>query len=144
MPFEVTTFRLDGAYADHRHPDAVVFSDSLVEDLKRRDFTVNAMTMDQTGEITDLFGGREDLARGVLRCVGCPEQRFEEDALRILRAIRFSAQLDFEIEKETFEAISVIAPNLAKVSKERIQVELTNVSGETVATGTFTFFMSHS
>lgn len=124
MPFEVTTFRLDGAYADHRHPDAVVFSDSLVEDLKRRDFTVNAMAMDQAGEITDLFGGREDLARGVLRCVGCPEQRFEEDALRILRALRFSSVLGFAIAPETADAAFQEKDLLREVAVERVREEL--------------------
>ena len=122
--FEVTTFRLDGTYADHRHPDAVTFSDSLAEDLKRRDFTVNAMAMDQAGEITDLFGGREDLARGVLRCVGRPEQRLEEDALRIMRALRFSSVLGFTLAPETADAVFQGKSLLREVAVERVREEL--------------------
>ena len=122
--FEVTTFRLDGTYADHRHPDAVTFSDSLAEDLKRRDFTVNAIAMDQAGEITDLFGGREDLARGVLRCVGRPEQGLEEDALRIMRALRFASVLDFAIDQQTSDAARRLSPTLCHVSVERLYHEL--------------------
>ena len=94
---EVTTYRLDGAYHDSRHPDGVRFVRSLADDLARRDFTINAMAMDLSGTITDLFGGREDLARGVIRCVGDAETRFREDALRMLRARRFAAQLVFAL-----------------------------------------------
>ena len=90
MGIEVTTFRADGTYTDHRRPDAVTFSRRLEDDLSRRDLTVNAMAMDRRGQITDLFGGREDLKAGVLRCVGDPERRFREDALRILRTLRFA------------------------------------------------------
>lgn len=125
--YEVTTYRIDGEYRDCRHPDSVSFTPNLTEDLKRRDFTVNAMACNGSGVIVDEFGGREDIKRRVIRCVGRPMDRFSEDALRILRAIRFSAQLDFSIEKETYEAIRVIAPNLAMVSKERIQAELTKL-----------------
>ena len=125
--YEVTTFRVDGEYRDGRHPDSVSFTPSLTEDLKRRDFTINAMACNGSAEIVDEFGGQEDLKRRVIRCVGRPMDRFTEDALRILRAVRFSAQLDFAIEEETWKAIRVIAPNLAKVSKERIQVELTKL-----------------
>ena len=102
---EVTTYRLDGAYHDSRHPDGVRFVRSLADDLARRDFTINAMAMDLSGSITDLFGGREDLARGVIRCVGDAETRFREDALRMLRARRFAAQLGFALEAGTEAAI---------------------------------------
>ena len=91
LSVEVTTFRADGPYSDHRRPDAVYFSDSLAEDLCRRDLTVNAMAMDRRGVLTDLHGGREDLRRGLLRCVGEPDRRFDEDALRIMRTLRFAS-----------------------------------------------------
>ena len=125
--FEVTTFRVDGEYLDGRHPSSVAFTPSLEEDLKRRDFTINAMAWSRDTGLVDLFGGEKDLKDGVIRCVGAPMDRFSEDALRILRAIRFSAQLNFVIEEETYRAIEVIGPNLLKVSKERIQVELTKL-----------------
>jgi tRNA nucleotidyltransferase (CCA-adding enzyme) len=125
--YEVTTFRVDGEYEDGRHPKSVAFTPNLTEDLKRRDFTINAMAYNKATGFVDEFGGVEDLRRGIIRCVGEPMDRFTEDALRILRAIRFSAQLGFEIEERTLEAIRVIAPNLAKVSKERVQVELTKL-----------------
>ena len=125
--YEVTTYRIDGEYHDGRHPDSVEFTRSLTEDLKRRDFTINAMTYSHETGIVDEFDGMTDLKNGIIRCVGCAHDRFTEDALRILRAIRFAAQLDFSIEDETYRAISDIAPNLAKVSKERIQVELTKL-----------------
>ena len=125
--YEVTTFRVDGDYIDGRHPDTVTFTPSLEEDLKRRDFTINAMAYNHNTGLVDIFGGREDIDRKVIRCVGNPTERFTEDALRILRAIRFSAQLGFEIEDATGQAITQIAPNLIHVSKERIQVELTKL-----------------
>lgn len=125
--YEVTTFRVDGDYTDGRHPDTVTFTPSLEEDLKRRDFTINAMAYNHNTGLVDIFGGREDIDRKVIRCVGNPTERFTEDALRILRAIRFSAQLGFEIEDATRQAITEIAPNLVHVSKERIQVELTKL-----------------
>ena len=125
--YEVTTYRIDGEYEDGRHPKQVAFTSELVEDLRRRDFTINAMAYGPETGIVDAFDGRKDLKRRTIRCVGNAMERFGEDALRILRAIRFSAQLDFAIEEETYEAISRIAPNLAKVSKERIQVELTKL-----------------
>lgn len=125
--YEVTTYRIDGEYEDGRHPKKVAFTSELVEDLKRRDFTINAMAYSHETGIVDDFNGVKDLEDRVIRCVGNAMERFEEDALRILRAIRFSAQLDFAIEHETYEAISRIAPNIAKVSKERIQVELTKL-----------------
>lgn len=125
--YEVTTYRIDGEYEDGRHPKQVEFTSSLIEDLKRRDFTINAMAYSHETGIVDEFGGVEDLKAKTIRCVGDPMERFTEDALRILRAIRFSAQLDFSIEEQTWNAIRVIAPNIAKVSKERIQVELTKL-----------------
>ena len=125
--YEVTTFRVDGDYTDGRHPDTVTFTPSLEEDLKRRDFTINAMAYNHNTGLVDIFGGREDIEGKVIRCVGNPTERFTEDALRILRAIRFSAQLGFEIEDATRQAITEIAPNLVHVSKERIQVELTKL-----------------
>lgn len=125
--YEVTTYRIDGEYEDGRHPRQVEFTSDLLEDLKRRDFTINAMAYSHETGIVDAFGGVEDLEKRVIRCVGEPMERFEEDALRILRAIRFSAQLDFSIEEKTREAITRIAPNLAKVSRERVQMELTKL-----------------
>ena len=124
---EVTTYRIDGKYEDARHPSTVEFTSDLLEDLKRRDFTINAMAYSHRTGIVDAFGGIKDLERGIIRCVGIPMERFTEDALRILRAIRFSAQLNFTIDKATGEAISIIAPGIAKVSKERIQAELSKI-----------------
>ena len=125
--FEVTTFRADGTYTDHRRPDSVTFSDSLEEDLARRDFTVNAMAMDLRGRVYDLHGGREDLQRGILRCVGEPERRFEEDALRILRCLRFAAVLGFTIEAETARAMERCGPLLRHIAAERICEEMTKL-----------------
>lgn len=122
--FEVTTYRIDGNYSDGRHPDGVCFTSNLLEDLKRRDFTINAMAYNPKRGIVDAFGGQQDLKNRVIRCVGCAEERFGEDALRMLRAIRFSAQLGFTIDEETRKAIIKLAPNLQKVSKERIQAEM--------------------
>lgn len=102
--FEVTTYRVDGKYEDGRHPSEVSFTASLAEDLKRRDFTVNAMAYNEKDGLIDLFDGAGDLKRGIIRCVGNAVERFSEDALRILRAFRFSAQLDFSIEEETLRA----------------------------------------
>ena len=104
--YEVTTYRIDGEYSDGRHPDRVAFTPSLAEDLKRRDFTINAMAYNRTTGLVDLFAGREDLKRGIIRCVGNPMERFGEDALRILRAIRFSAQLGFSIEEEAGQTLA--------------------------------------
>ena len=123
--YEITTYRIDGEYEDARHPKEVAFTSDLKEDLRRRDFTINAMAYSHETGIVDIFGGMKDLKEGVVRCVGNAVERFTEDALRILRAIRFSAQLNFTIEDETYAALTVIAPNLANVSKERIQAELT-------------------
>ncbi len=122
--FEVTTYRIDGEYLDGRHPEKVTFTPSLLEDLKRRDFTVNAMAYNDREGLVDAFDGLGDLKRGQIRCVGDPRERFTEDALRILRAVRFSAQLDFAIEEKTKAALSEFAPRLSKVSAERIQTEL--------------------
>ena len=125
--YEVTTYRIDGEYSDGRHPNHVEFTPNLAEDLKRRDFTINAMAYNSRTGFVDEFGGAEDLKKGIIRCVGEPMDRFTEDALRILRAIRFSAQLGFLIEDRTYEAIRKIAPNMVHVSKERIQTELTKL-----------------
>ena len=125
--YEVTTYRIDGEYEDGRHPKSVEFTAELREDLRRRDFTINAMAYSHETGVVDLFGGMEDLKQGVIRCVGNPVDRFTEDALRILRAIRFSAQLGFEIEEGTRYALALIAPNLKNVSKERIMTELTKL-----------------
>ena len=122
--YEVTTYRVDGEYEDGRHPKEVTFTASLKEDLKRRDFTINAMAYNPSSGLVDLFGGLEDIERKIIRCVGDPLERFTEDALRIMRAVRFSAQLGFAIEEETRKALKVLAPNLKHVSAERIQVEL--------------------
>ena len=124
---EVTTYRVDGEYADHRHPNAVRFSGKLSEDLCRRDFTVNAMAMSLDGQVTDLFGGREDLAAGMIRCVGDAETRFEEDALRIMRGLRFAAVLGFCVEKETACAMRVKKDLLQELAAERLQEELTKL-----------------
>lgn len=122
--FEVTTYRVDGEYEDGRHPKEVTFTASLEEDLKRRDFTINAMAYNHRKGLVDLFDGQKDLEGKVIRCVGGPLERFTEDALRIMRAVRFSAQLGFSLETDTRKALSVLAPNLKHVSAERIQVEL--------------------
>ncbi len=123
-PFEVTTFRSDGSYSDGRRPDHVCYVSQLGEDLARRDFTINAMAMDADGTLTDLFGGREDLRLRRIRCVGEARQRFEEDALRMLRALRFSAQLGFSVEEQTARAIRDCAPLCARLSRERIRDEM--------------------
>lgn len=122
--FEVTTYRIDGEYEDHRHPTEVIFTENLKEDLRRRDFTINAMAYNERCGLVDIFGGMEDIEKKVIRAVGCAMDRFEEDALRILRAIRFSAQLGYDIEEETGKSVRVLAPTLEKISAERIQVEL--------------------
>lgn len=122
--FEVTTYRIDGEYEDARHPKEVVFTASLTEDLKRRDFTINAMAYNEKTGLVDCFSGLSDLNSGIIRCVGEAEKRFDEDALRMMRAVRFAAQLGFIIEENTYAAIKNMAGNLAKVSAERIQTEL--------------------
>lgn len=120
--YEVTTYRVDGEYKDSRHPSSVTFTRSLQEDLKRRDFTINAFAWDEEGLI-DLFDGLSDLHHRLIRCVGDPDLRFSEDALRIMRAVRFSAQLGFEIEEQTGAMISAYAKKLSNISVERIRVE---------------------
>ena len=123
-PVEVTTFRREGGYADGRHPDGVSFDVGLTEDLARRDFTINAMALGPDGEVIDPFEGKADLAAGLIRCVGDPDTRFAEDALRMFRALRFAAQLGFAIEDNTLAAIGRNATRAALVSGERIKVEL--------------------
>ena len=123
-PVEITTFRTDGAYADGRHPDAVTFVPDIREDLARRDFTVNAMALAPDGTVIDPFGGREDLAAGVIRCVGEPDARFHEDGLRILRALRFASKLDFEIESATAQCVIADRALLDGISRERVLSEL--------------------
>lgn len=122
--FEVTTYRIDGEYEDSRHPKEVIFTANLVEDLKRRDFTINAFAYNDRSGIVDAFDGMTDLQNGIIRCVGEAKERFTEDALRMMRAVRFSAQLGYSIEEKTKEAIIELAPNLKNISAERIQVEL--------------------
>ncbi len=121
---EVTTYRAEGTHSDRRRPDAVRFVRSLAEDLARRDFTINAMAMDLRGSLTDRFGGRQDLAAGIIRCVGEPAQRFREDALRMLRACRFCAQLGFSLETATERELTACAPLAAGLSAERVRDEL--------------------
>lgn len=122
--FEVTTYRIDGEYEDSRHPKEVTFTASLAEDLKRRDFTINAMAYNDRDGLVDLFGGMDDLEKRTVRCVGNARERFTEDALRMMRAVRFSAQLGFSIDTDTEHAIMELAPNLRNISSERIRTEL--------------------
>lgn len=122
-PLEITTFRLDGEYQDGRHPAAVQFTRQITEDLSRRDFTINAMAYAPEEGLVDPFGGQRDCAQGVIRCVGLPERRFEEDALRILRALRFSARLGFPLERDTARALHALRENLKRISRERIAAE---------------------
>lgn len=124
---EVTTFRSEGSYADHRHPDMVSFVGDLTTDLSRRDFTMNAIAVPPDGLIADPFGGIEDIHKRIIRCVGSPEQRFEEDALRMFRALRFSARLGFEIEPATLAAIGKKAPLAAALAAERVRDEVEKI-----------------
>ena len=124
IPVEITTYRTDGAYNDNRHPDSVFFCRSLNEDLKRRDFTVNALCMDKNGNIIDVFGGRTDIEKGVIRAIGDARKRFSEDALRMLRALRFSSVLGFDIEADTSKAIHDCKNLIVNVANERISVEI--------------------
>ena len=126
-PIEVTTYRTDGEYADHRRPDGVVFVRSLEEDLKRRDFTMNAIAMDADERIIDLYGGQQDIQQKIIRAVGNPSERFAEDALRMLRAVRFSAQLGFTIEQATLAAVKEHAAEISFVARERIAAELEKI-----------------
>ncbi len=122
--FEVTTYRIDGEYEDSRHPKEVIFTASLIEDLKRRDFTINAMAYSDEDGLIDEFDGFSDIENKIIRCVGEPKERFTEDALRMMRAVRFAAQLGYDIEEKTREAIKELSPTLSKISAERVQVEL--------------------
>ena len=125
---EVTQYRIDGAYHDGRHPDEVVFTTRIEDDLARRDFTCNAIAMNwETKELIDPFGGENDIKRGIIRCVGNPRERFEEDALRIIRLVRFAIKYEFEIEENTYNAAIDLVGNIEKVSKERIGAELTKI-----------------
>ncbi len=123
-PIEVTTFRGESGYSDGRHPDTVCFDATLEEDLSRRDFTINAMALALDGKIVDLFGGQADLRAGIIRCVGKPEQRFGEDALRMFRAVRFAAQLDFVLTQDTIAAIRACAGGAQQIAAERVRVEV--------------------
>ena len=122
--YEVTTYRMDGEYIDHRHPESVTFTSELVEDLKRRDFTINAMAYNDKSGLIDVFDGMGDIERRVIRCVGEPRERFSEDALRMMRAVRFAAQLDFEIDEDTFQAVRELSETISKISAERVRTEL--------------------
>lgn len=124
MPLEITEMRTDGEYTDHRHPNNVIPTKNLADDLARRDFTVNAMAMDRQGNITDIFGGVDDIDRKIIRCVGDANRRFDEDALRIMRAFRFCSQLNFTLDDATKKAALNNAPLLAGISAERIYAEL--------------------
>ena len=123
-PIEITTYRTDGDYPDHRHPEAVYFTQSLIADLARRAFTVNAMAMDRAKNIYDFFGGKEDLAKRKIRCVGDAQKRFSEDALRILRGIRFASAEGFTMEQQTLAAANTLAGSLSCIARERIAAEL--------------------
>jgi tRNA nucleotidyltransferase (CCA-adding enzyme) len=125
--YEVTTYRIDGEYSDNRHPDEVVFTRSLKEDLSRRDFTINSLAYNETEGLIDMFNGMEDLKNKLIKCVGEPDKRFNEDALRMLRAVRFSCQLQFNIEKDTYTAICRNYTLLKNVSSERIRDELNKI-----------------
>lgn len=124
VPYEITTYRIDGEYKDSRRPETVEFTKDITEDLARRDFTMNAIAMDRHGNMTDPFGGQADIADKVIRCVGDPVQRFTEDALRIMRAVRFASQLGFAIEEKTAEAVHAMKGRLKNISQERIRSEL--------------------
>lgn len=124
IAYEVTTFRIDGEYSDNRHPESVRFTSNLKDDLSRRDFTINAIAYNPTVGFVDYFGGREDIASKVIRCVGNPFKRFEEDALRIMRAVRFATSLSFYIEPETYNAMMALRHSLLNISMERINHEM--------------------
>ena len=126
---EITTYRKDSTYSDNRHPDSVEFTPSLKEDLARRDFTMNGIAMNRNQDIVDLYNGREDMRKHIINCIENPDKRFDEDALRILRALRFASQLDFSIEKNTSDSIHRNAENLKNISAERINAELEKLLG---------------
>ncbi len=127
IPVEITTYRIDGDYKDCRHPQSVIFSANVEEDLKRRDFTINSMAYNEEAGLIDPFGGRKDLEDRLIRCVGEPKQRFKEDALRIMRALRFSAALGFDIEASTKDAVFASSELLKNISAERISAELSKL-----------------
>lgn len=135
QPIEITTFRIDGEYEDGRHPDDVVFTGNLYEDVQRRDFTVNALCWNEQAGLIDYVGGEEDLENHLIRCVGVSDVRFDEDALRILRALRFSSVLDFDIDEDTARAVHDHAENLSKIAVERILTELKKLMCGTRAEG---------
>jgi len=149
---EVTTFRTEGDYTDNRHPEEVEFVSSIDEDLSRRDFTINAIAESVDGELIDPFGGIEDIRKGIIRCVGGPNTRFSEDALRMFRALRLSAELGFKIESGTLQAIYAGAGTASLISAERIRVELEKtllsykpeVAGEMIKIGLLDRFMAVS
>lgn len=126
-PFEITTYRIDGTYTDHRRPDSVEFTSDITADLARRDFTINATAMDKNGSVIDPFGGISDMKEGIIRCVGDPKKRFSEDALRIMRAVRFASQLGFVIDDDTATAIHDMKDLLQNISNERIRDELDKI-----------------
>lgn len=125
--YEVTTYRTEGTYTDSRHPDKVNFVTSVNEDIKRRDFTINAMAYNPKTGFVDIVGGKDDLENRLIRCVGIPEVRFSEDPLRMLRAVRFSAKLDFKIDNQAAKAIKKLAPLIKKISPERIRDEISKI-----------------
>lgn len=141
-PIEVTTFRTEGTYTDHRRPDEVSFVKTLREDLLRRDFTMNALALTKDGELIDLFGGRTDLENRLIRAVGTAKDRFREDALRMLRAIRFSSVLDFDIEKDTLQAINDNASQMSHVSIERVKIEMDKLFLGNNPVKAFTYLMT--
>jgi len=146
---EVTTFRTDGGYSNGRHPEQVAFASNITEDLGRRDFTINAIAESVSGELVDPYGGLEDIQKGIIKCVGGPNTRFSEDALRMFRALRFSAQLGFSIEHETMKAIYANVAMARNISSERIRIELEKtllsnrpeISGEMIKIGLLDRFM---
>ena len=134
MQVEVATFRSDVGYSDGRHPDAVVYAESAEEDVKRRDFTINGLLLDpRNNEVLDYVGGRDDLHAGIIRAIGQPEERFREDKLSMLRAVRFAARFGYSIEPETLRAIQKLAPEVNQVSAERLRDELTKLLTEGAA-----------
>lgn len=126
-PYEITTYRIDGEYSDMRRPDSVSFTRDINEDLIRRDFTMNAIAMNRSGELADPLGGADDIARGIIRCAGIPEKRFSEDALRILRCVRFASKLGFDVDMQTAEAVHRMKDSLRHIAAERIREELDGI-----------------
>ncbi|QKY71612.1 CCA tRNA nucleotidyltransferase [Lentibacillus sp. CBA3610] len=140
--YEVTTFRVDDDYSDQRHPDSVQFVQTIDQDLKRRDFTINALAMDRSGNIIDLFNGQEDIRNGIIRTVGNGYERFMEDPLRIIRALRFSSQLGFSLEEDTLDAMRAVSNEIETIAMERIVQETAKFfAGSYVNTGMYYFKM---